>query len=349
MPYGRVGVGLKGDLEAAIHSMRSFIDATSVREDICCLKIDMTNAFNCCCRSAFLERLPRNLPKLFAWAQWSYHSPGELQFGNHRILSTAGAQQGDPLSPLLFSLVILELLDSLDSYSGLHFQLWYLDDGSFVGNRESIPSLLQSLLAKGPIFGLHINLDKCELYWPSGDQTFPEFPSEVRRLSEGIELLGSPVQGSVELCKFFTAKRVDKILESSANLGNLDDPQVEFLPSCQSVCKVSHFTNVVSAMMLEQIDRFDQGLRRSLEIICRSSVTDMARLQATLPIRLGGLGLREAVQFSPAAYVGSCNSTRKMVQVFLKRLAIHWILQIYISRGFYYQETLKFIFRFVTI
>ena len=89
----------------------------------------------------------------------------------------------------------------MDSYSGLHFQLWCLDDGSFVGNRESISSLLQSLLAKGPIFGLQINLNKYELYWPSGDQTFPEFPSEVRRLSEGIELLKSPVQGSV--CRFF--------------------------------------------------------------------------------------------------------------------------------------------------
>ena len=72
-------------------------------------------------------------------------------------------------------------------------------------------------------------------------------------------------------------------------------------------------------MLLEQLRRFDQGLRRSLEIICRSSVTDMAWLQATLPIRLGGLGLREAVQSSPAAYIGSCNSTRKMVQDFLKK------------------------------
>ena len=69
-------------------------------------------------------------------------------------------------------------------------------------------------------------------------------------------------------------------------------------------------------MLLEQLHLFDQGLRRSLEIICRSSVTDMAWLQATLPIRLG---LREAVQASPAAYVESCNSTRKMVQDFLKK------------------------------
>ena len=72
-------------------------------------------------------------------------------------------------------------------------------------------------------------------------------------------------------------------------------------------------------MLLEQLYCFDQGLRRFSEIICCSSVTDMAWLQATLRIRLGGLGLREAVQSSPAAYVGSCNSTCKMVQDFLKK------------------------------
>ena len=46
----------------------------------------------------------------------------------------------------------------------------------------------------------------------------------------------------------------------------------------------------------------------------------MVWLQATLRIRLGGLGLREAVQSSPAAYVGSYSSTRKMVQDFLKKV-----------------------------
>ena len=91
---------------------------------------------------------------------------------------------------------------------------------------------------------------------------------------------------SPRICRIFkssTAKRVDKILESQSNLGNLDDPQVELhiLRSCQSVCKVNHISQtVVPAMQLEQLHRFDQGFRRSLEIIYRSSVTNMAWLQA---------------------------------------------------------------------
>ena len=218
-------------------------------------------------------------------------SPRARVDGSAPISDISWRYQGDPISALFFSLVILELLDSLDYCSGLLFQLWYLDDGFFVGNRESIWSPLQSLMAKGPIFELHSNLNKCELYWSSGGQNFPEFPSKVRWLSEGIELQGSPVHGSVEFSKSTTAKGVDKILESQSNVANRDDPKVELhlLQTCQSVCKVNRILRSV-----EQLHRFDQGLRRSLEI-CRSSVTELVWLQSTLPITLAGLGLREAV------------------------------------------------------
>ena len=40
---------------------------------------------------------------------------------------------------------------------------------------------------------------------------------------------------------------------------------------------------------------------------------------SNIPIRPGGFGLREVVQSSPAAFVGSSNSTCKMVQDFLKK------------------------------
>ena len=50
------------------------------------------------------ERVSRDdeFPELMAWVQWSYHTKGELRFGNHRIVASAGVQQGDPLGPLLF-------------------------------------------------------------------------------------------------------------------------------------------------------------------------------------------------------------------------------------------------------
>ena len=77
---------------------------------------------------------------------------------------------------------------------GLEMQLWYLDDGALVGTRDSILSFLDRLQAQGPAFGLRINLEKCELFWPSGDQDFASFDSNIHRIditSTGAELLGS--------------------------------------------------------------------------------------------------------------------------------------------------------------
>ena len=103
-----------------------------LREGFCCFKICL-HGFSACTTQA-----------------------GELGFGEHQILSIAGAQQGDPLSRLLFLLVILELLDFVGTISGLHLQLWFLDEGFFTGHRRSISSLLHSLLENGPKFGLHV-------------------------------------------------------------------------------------------------------------------------------------------------------------------------------------------------
>ena len=198
LPYGQVGVAVKGGLEAAIHSLRFHIKEHGDKEDLCLLKIDMQNAFNECDCSTFLHRVKQHFPDVFGWVQWCYHTSAELRFGCHRLLSSTGVQQGDPLGPLLFSLVVLELMDSIDPPQELLLQLWYLDDGSFVGPRTAISDLLTQISKNGPKFGLHLNMKKCEVFWPSGDQLFSKFPVEVRRVRDkhgGVELLGSPVWG----------------------------------------------------------------------------------------------------------------------------------------------------------
>ena len=84
----------------------------------------MANAFNECRRQSFLSRLYKELPDLFSWTYWSYQCADELWFGSYCILSKAGVQQGDPLGPLLFSLVVLDLLDDIpDKVSNLLLQI----------------------------------------------------------------------------------------------------------------------------------------------------------------------------------------------------------------------------------
>ena len=116
-------MGVGGGADAAVHTLGFFIGSNADREGLCCVKVDFRNAFNECYREAFLSRLNDDL---FTCVQWLYHAAGELCFGKGRILSTARAQQDDPLGPLLFLLVVLQCLNSVGSHHGLNLQLWYL-------------------------------------------------------------------------------------------------------------------------------------------------------------------------------------------------------------------------------
>ena len=69
-------------------------------------------------------------------------------------------QQGDPMGPLLFSLVLCKLLREVKennfSSSDSLFDLWYLDDGTIIGNRVDVAKFYEGL-SQGPSFGLYVN------------------------------------------------------------------------------------------------------------------------------------------------------------------------------------------------
>ena len=165
------------------------------------------------------------------------------------------------------------------------------------------------LVQHGPSFGLYPNLSKCEILWPSGNQSFPEFPSSVTCISllqeEEAAFLGSPVWGSSDYFLSFVGKAVDKVASLQDRLGGLGNPQVELhlLRSCLGVCKLNHLLRTISPnCVISQLERFDYNLRSALGRICKSSISDLSWLQATLPCSMGGLGLREATSTSSAAF-----------------------------------------------
>ena len=162
-----------------------------------------------------------------------------------------------------------------------------------------------------------------EVFWLTGDQTFPEFPPEVQRVAEqeeGIELLGSPIYGNEEFFESTFQKHISKVINAQSHLMDVDDPQIEFqlLRRCSSLPKINHLLRTVPpGKALRQLSSFDQHLCRAFELLSHSSLSDVAWKQASLPIKYGGLGLRLANKASCLAFLGSCNSTRKLVCRFL--------------------------------
>ena len=70
------------------------------------LKVDFSNAFNMVDRTEMLAQVYERLPGLYRWVLYCYSHPAHLFFGSIILQSMAGVQQGDPLGPLLFSLVL---------------------------------------------------------------------------------------------------------------------------------------------------------------------------------------------------------------------------------------------------
>ena len=163
---------------------------------------------------------------------------------------------------------------------------------------------------------LHPNLSKCEVFWPSGDQSFADFPPAVKRVvlsqTGGVDFLGSLIWGSPEFLSTFVGSVVDRVAVLQTRLRDLEDPQVELLLLCSylGVCKLNHLLWTIPPGSVEsELLRFDDNLRCALSSICNTSISDQSWLQATLPCSLGGLGLRKASRASPAAFLGCCVSS----------------------------------------
>jgi hypothetical protein len=71
----------KRGCEAAIHSVRTFINIPENRDNIL-LKIDFENAFNSIERDSMLIPIKNNFPLIYPFLYQSYRFPSLLFFGN---------------------------------------------------------------------------------------------------------------------------------------------------------------------------------------------------------------------------------------------------------------------------
>ena len=102
----QLGVACQGGAEKIIHGLRSCVDKHWQEVDFAVLKIDLLNAFNRVSRQAVFNACALHIPELLPWFQWCYGQYPALWHSLGTISSEIGVQQGDPLDPLLFCLVL---------------------------------------------------------------------------------------------------------------------------------------------------------------------------------------------------------------------------------------------------
>lgn len=150
------GVGVSGGSEAKLHAVNRFVEGHGDEVGLSMLLVDFKNAFNLVNREIMLREVRLRCPSISRWVEFCYFNPTRLYYGEHVLRSCQGVQQGDPLGPLLFALVLHPLICKIRDSFPLFLHAWYLDDGTIVGDTLVVGS--------GPLFGLYLNVDKTEVF-----------------------------------------------------------------------------------------------------------------------------------------------------------------------------------------
>ena len=303
------GVACPAGTEKIVHKLRQVIEDNWNNGDFAILKVDMRNAFNLVSREAVLHQCAIHFPELLPWVTWCYSQHQKLWHPMGQLISASGVQQGDPLGPLLFALVlhcIILKISADPQCKELLLNCWYLDDGALAGPRDALSRALGILQANSNTSGLHINLSKCQLFSP---QDLSMFPSDIPcSACPYFELLGVPI-GSAEYCaQYIESKRKDAFLLLSL-LPQLSNPQVAvtILRSCASFCKLAHLARSTppSPMSEAVFSQFDNDVLHCFELSAAIELTLPAAKQATFNLSHGGLGLCSLHRHAPAAYISS--------------------------------------------
>ncbi|GJV72664.1 putative reverse transcriptase domain-containing protein [Tanacetum coccineum] len=185
-------VGVSGDAEAILHSVNRVLSEYQNDGSLTMLTVDFSNAFNLVDRSALLH------------------------------------EQGDPLGPLLFALILHPLLHKIKDTCKLLLHAWYLDDGTVIGDSEEVAKVLDIIKVSGPGLGLELDIKKTKIFWPScNGMKLCEglFPVDIQRPSLGVKLLGGAISRDTNFISGLAMRRATNAIDLMSLLPQLHDPQ----------------------------------------------------------------------------------------------------------------------------
>ena len=320
----QVGVGVSGATDLATHALQLAIDCMNddPSSDWAVLKIDISNAFNTANRHLMGQVVAELCPEMAPWFNTCYGQHSPVIVDGHVILSQTGVQQGDPLGPAFFAMAIHPVIHQLLQKENLLWHIWYLDDGVLVGRLPNLSQALTTLRVNLAARGLHINLAKCEIWGPGlshqpsrdalpADSLLRQITQKEYSPTSGITFLGNPVshpQDTGHFADLIWQDKVNQFQKSLDLLRQIPDSQLQFtlLRFSMDACRVNHLLRGANYQhSVEGAQTASKLIRTTLNTILDTTMTDTQWSQATLPIRRGGLGIRDPQRLHPLARIAS--------------------------------------------
>ena len=302
----QLGVAVAGGCEAAVHATRRFISQMANGQAV--VKLDFSNAFNSLRRDAMLDTVSNRLPQLYKFCWTSYNGDSILQIGDKSIISAEGVQQGDPIGPLLFCLTLHPLLSSLSS----DVRIGYLDDVTLGGDLSVLSRDVASVSSQGAAIGLCLNTTKCEVICSSKCPPGLIISDFAHILPSDAMLLGAPVLRESALDKALSDRCTELLIgQSRLSLITAHDALL-LLKASVGMPKLTYILRASPCSGHPTLSSIDDLFRSCVSRITNTDLSESQWLQACLPVKKGGLGVRLANHLAPSAYLSAAHATRDL-------------------------------------
>ncbi len=170
--------------------------------------------------------------------------------------------------------------------------------------------------------GLSLNAAKCEIVCDDmtscGTQLVALPGAQLIKESQ-VQLLGSPL-GDEECISVALAEKVEELQRLGKRLQMLTaHDALVLLRNSFSLPKLLYILRTAPCFRSATLETYDDCLREILGGVTSNLLErdSQAWVQATLPVKLGGLGIQSAVNIAPSAFLASVHSSSELVDEIL--------------------------------
>jgi len=337
--WGQYGVCVENGLETIVQATKVVTELSrdAGDQDLMIAQLDCSNAYNTISRKLIRGVLAAD-PSLMGLLEYfdNHYPVGKgviltvhTTDGPAQVVSEEGVHQGDPLGPVFFSLGLAqvtqlarhltngeaEIEDDKDSED-----MAYIDDVTAMGpSRRTIMFANNFQVANEQLqAGLHLSIPKCKLWMPLCEdvsQIKRDIPEDWPMLKdiqvlgskEGIVVLGVPIGPEDFVKEYHKTKMAECTIPHIRRLHKVGTHQLHLLllRFC-AVPRANFYLRTTEAELMEDALRgMEEEITRSLGNILGEVPSERMQQLASLPVRLGGLGLAKARQTAKIAFLAS--------------------------------------------
>ena len=181
------------------------------------------------------------------------------------------------------------------------------------GHVDVVASDVAEIIRLAAEIGLSLNISKCELIAHSDLQLSDALLQSFSRVDiAATTVLGAPLFHGPVLDNTWD-QRCDDLSRAVDRLSSIASQDALILLRAPfSAPKVLHMLRCSPSVSHPFLEKFDALLKQAIQRITNSDLSDLQWIQASLPVRDGGLGVRRVSSLALPAFLASAASTQSL-------------------------------------